>query len=81
MILATNAKLVDTAPNLKRKYLFCNSYDLIRCKMRHYIESTAVVQWVLLSIFEYVKSVDTKDVQSVSTCKTVSQEEQVDTLA
>ena len=49
--------------------------------MRHYIESTAVVQWVFLSIFEYVKSVDTKDVQSVSTCKTVGQEEQVDTLA
>lgn len=35
MILATKAKLVDAPTNLKRKYLFCNSYDLMKNKRRH----------------------------------------------
>lgn len=34
MILATKAKLVDAPTILKRKYLFCNSYDLMKNKKK-----------------------------------------------
>ena len=50
MILATKAKLVDTPPNLKRKYLFCNSYDLMKNKRRHYTESTKLYNGCFLVI-------------------------------